>query len=423
MSNHERFEELCVLAAAGELGSAEQQELKAHLETCAACSRTFADMKEIHAAWLPERPDFEIKRSFAAESQLRQSILRKAAAQGAEFSAEAELPTFTSTPVASAQVFSRRVPRPMLAIAAGLLVMFLGFGMFRLLRSQRTVSQQPVVAQVSIPVQTNVLAATESPELDRLREDLRASQSMQAKLEASLAEMKSGREDLQRRLTDAEARARSLEQSNAGTVQEASTLRSQLEAANANEAKGQEQLAAFKKSQSDRQMELAVLENENRDLREKLALQTASVGHEQELMADGREIRDLIAARNLHIIDVYDTSGKGQTQKSFGRVFYTEGKSLVFYAYDLPARRPETKYAFYAWGKRDVSGDVKVRNLGIFYNDDQAQRRWVLKINDPALLSEIDSVFVTLEKTDDSTKSPNGKKLLSAYLGTPANHP
>jgi hypothetical protein len=51
-----------------------------------------------------------------------------------------------------------------------------------------------------------------------------------------------------------------------------------------------------------------------------------------------------------------------------------------------------------------------------------SQRRWVLKLTDPALLSEIDSAFVTLEKSDDTTKSPNGKKLLSAYLGTPANH-
>jgi hypothetical protein len=424
MSNHERFEELCVLAAAGELGAAEQQELTAHLTTCAACNATLADMKELHGAWLPERPDFEIQRSFAAESQLRALILQKAASEGAQFSAQAGFPSATFAPVASAHAFStrRHIPWSVLAIAAGLLFAFLGVETFHL-RSQHQVAQTPVVAQVSVPARTNITTATESPELERLRAELRTSQSLQAKLETSLSEMRSGREDLQKRLADAEARARSLEQSNASAVEEASTLRAQLAMASANEARAQEQLVAIKKSQSDRQVDVSVLEGEVRDLRARVSLQNASVSREQELMADGREIRDLIAARNLHIIDVYDTSGKGQTQKSFGRVFYTEGKSLVFYAYDLPARRPETKYAFYAWGKRDVSGDVKVRNLGIFYNDDQSQRRWVMKINDPALLSDIDSVFVTLEKSDDSTKSPNGKKLLSAYLGTPANHP
>ena len=140
-------------------------------------------------------------------------------------------------------------------------------------------------------------------------------------------------------------------------------------------------------------------------------------------MAAGREIRDLIAARNLHIIDVYDTNGEGKMQKAFGRVFYTEGKSLVFYAYDLGTHRGATeKYAYYAWGKRDAN-ERGIRKLGIFYNDDQIQKRWVLQITDPHVLSEIDSVFITLEPTDKPGLHPSGKKLLSAYLGSPANHP
>jgi hypothetical protein len=195
-----------------------------------------------------------------------------------------------------------------------------------------------------------------------------------------------------------------------------------LDVAHTNEEKAEEQLAAQKTSTSDKEGQLVAAEEENRELRSKLDEQTASADRERGLMADGREIRDLIAARNLHIIDVYDTNGEGRTQKSFGRVFYTEGKSLVFYAYDLPARRSDTKYAFYAWGKRDAS-EQGVRNLGIFYNDDQAQKRWVLQISDARVLSEIDSVFVTLEPSDHPGAHPRGRKLLSAYLGTPANHP
>jgi hypothetical protein len=57
------------------------------------------------------------------------------------------------------------------------------------------------------------------------------------------------------------------------------------------------------------------------------------------------------------------------------------------------------------------------------YSDDQAQKRWVLKVTDPEVLSQIDSVFVTLERTDNPGNRPRGKELLSAYLHSPANHP
>src|SRR5690348_11138786 len=92
MLDHEQFEELCAMAAAGEIGAADRQELSSHVEHCASCEKTLADMKEIHATWLPERNGFEIKRSHAAESKLRQSILQRVGAEGAQFSREALLP-------------------------------------------------------------------------------------------------------------------------------------------------------------------------------------------------------------------------------------------------------------------------------------------------------------------------------------------
>jgi hypothetical protein len=91
MSNHERFEELCALAAAGEISTAERLELMGHLEDCESCRETFGDVKEIHATWLPERTGFEIKRSAEAESKLTQSILQRVAAEGARFSPSPEV--------------------------------------------------------------------------------------------------------------------------------------------------------------------------------------------------------------------------------------------------------------------------------------------------------------------------------------------
>jgi hypothetical protein len=200
-------------------------------------------------------------------------------------------------------------------------------------------------------------------------------------------------------------------------------LERQLAASNASEVKAASELTKLRDAQRANEMKLGARELEIRDLNTKLEQQSASIERETELLSAGREIRDVIAARNLHIIDVYDTQGNGKTQKAFGRAFYTEGKSLIFYAYDLPTHRTENaKYAYYAWGKR--AGDQQsIRGLGLLYNDDQAQKRWVFKVTEPAVLSQIDSVFITLERANNPGNQPQGKEVLSAYLRSPANHP
>ena len=130
-------------------------------------------------------------------------------------------------------------------------------------------------------------------------------------------------------------------------------------------------------------------------------------------------MRDVIASRNLHIVDVADVANSG-VQKPFGRIFYTEGKSLIFYAYDFSGARG-TK-TFYAWGHRE--GDTNTTHvLGALHLDDPAQRRWVFKSNDAKVLAQIDSVYVTLEPNAKPGEKPKGQKILTAYLGTPANHP
>jgi|HubBroStandDraft_5_1064220.scaffolds.fasta_scaffold51175_2 hypothetical protein len=413
MSKHEQFEELCAQAALGELSGTEWQELNAHLKECPTCRTVFEDMRQIHSDWLPERSGFEIERTPASELGLRRLILERVGKEGAQFSHAAHS---LAAPVVGPASRVSRYLRPALSIAAALFVAVGGFGLIlRSMQRHNGTDQRPIASveapSVPVPVAAPVRRDTEN------RDD-RATQ-----LDASLAKSEVEIASLELRLNRAEERAKELEESNSAANLEVTTLNQQLASVRATQSQTQEELTRLRSSQSEREAEFTLVRDENQQLREKVNTQTASVDHARELMADGREIRDLIAARNLHIIDVYDTSGKGQTQKSFGRVFYTEGKSLVFYAYDLPSRRADTKYAFYAWGKRDGSGEGKPRNLGIFYNDDQTQKRWVLKITNPQTLSEIDSVFVTLEKTDGFGNTPTGKKLLSAYLGSPANHP
>jgi hypothetical protein len=142
---------------------------------------------------------------------------------------------------------------------------------------------------------------------------------------------------------------------------------------------------------------------------------------ERQLSAVAKDIRELMGARNLHILDVSDVDGNGRSKKSFGRVFLVEGKSLIFYAFDLGDRGNPAKVSFQAWGQLE-GHQTLAKNLGVFYVDDHAQKRWVLKVNDPEKLTAINSVFVTVEPLGGAER-PTGKKLLYAYLGTQANHP
>jgi hypothetical protein len=129
-----------------------------------------------------------------------------------------------------------------------------------------------------------------------------------------------------------------------------------------------------------------------------------------------------MGARDLHVAEVYDVARTGETQKPYGRVFFTKGKSLIFYAYDLD-QEPEVKNAstFQAWGRRGPDWGHALP-LGIFYQDNASKKRWVVKLDDPKTLAQIDAVFITVEPHGGSHK-PSGKPLLFAYLKSEPNHP
>jgi hypothetical protein len=160
-----------------------------------------------------------------------------------------------------------------------------------------------------------------------------------------------------------------------------------------------------------------------RELSDQLSQNSKALDRERNLLSAGRDIRELMAAKNLHIVDVFDTDPKGKTRPAFGRIFFTEGKSLLFYAYDMPdARLKDAGYHYRIWGKKEGPNQAP-RSLGMFYSDDKSQKRWVFQSDDPKVLNEIDSVFVTLEPPNGNSNRPKGEKLMYAYLKGQANHP
>ena len=262
--------------------------------------------------------------------------------------------------------------------------------------------------------------------------------------DASLQKSQNHDADIQRKLASAEADTASMttairkQRGELESLGEANgSLASRLaheEKENANIRSEKAQLEArisgleadVERSKSDKNTSdalVALEESELRNLRNKLATQEAALGQQEELAATGSDVRDLVVARNLHIIDVHDRDGDGKNQRAFGRIFYTEGKSLIFYAYDLAdPRKVDAKVSFCVWGER-LGAEKPISSLGVFHSDDAKDGRWVLTFDDPNVLAQINSVFVTVESSRKAVKEPAGKRILFAFLGDKPNHP
>lgn len=409
MQNHDQFEELCALAAGGELGYDDLRTLKAHLDECYRCRELLSELSEIHAQWLPEGREIEIERGPACDAALRRRILKRAASAGAHFSRFALKPADRTISLAA-----WRSPRLWaVATAAMLLVAVGGWVSVQILRLR---TQPAIVLATRVPAPPPVFIAV--PEVPANQADQRA-----AELSKTTQDLEARQAELETALERQQQRAASFDHASADAAQTIAGLKQQLQDAETARAGLESELAEIKAAHTTDDAVTLLQQQEISRLNKQLSQEHTAIDREQQMLSSGREIRDLIAARNLHIIDVYDTDAHGKTGPAFGRVFFTEGKSLIFYAYDLGDRRREKgDIAFYVWGKKD-GAPQDVRKLGALVRDAKARQRWVFTLTDPKVLAEIDSVFVTLEPGDKAENRPRGKRVLSAFLGSPANHP
>jgi hypothetical protein len=136
---------------------------------------------------------------------------------------------------------------------------------------------------------------------------------------------------------------------------------------------------------------------------------------ERELLAAARDIRDLMGARDMRIAEVAD-AGRPRRRGIPGRVFYSREK-LIYYAFDLDKRGDIQKVAFQVWGKREGRSQPP-RSLGFLSVDDAGAKRWVFRNEDPALLAQIDHVFVTVEPPGGA-RQPTSRAILFASLVQP----
>ncbi len=403
MLEHDRFEELASLAAIGELSPEEHEEFLRHQKTCAQCRQVVAETSSLAAAaFLAGAP----KEEDAALEGKRHRRLRQAIARN--------LPAVV--PVSFVERYQHRIAA---AVAAAFL---LGAGV-----GAAVGLRAPSVSVAKTPVEVAGSVNAESPKTSSIiGQDERARLQtvvavLQKRIDETRAEDRALRDQLalsDQHTTELETRLGEVEEQSNAQAQEVIQAHNDLSAART-------ELSQAKNSISASQGKIDSLQFALADKDARLMEVSASVEREREMLSQGREVRDIMGARDLHIIDVIDRDGKGRARKAFGRAFYTQGKSLIFYAFDLPAKNTaDGKFVYAAWGSNSNNLNNKTaHSLGIFYNDDQSQHRWAMKFDDPKLLEEIDTVFVTLEPADRSFTTPTGKPILEAYFGTPPNHP
>jgi hypothetical protein len=265
--------------------------------------------------------------------------------------------------------------------------------------------------QLSDAAHEREIARAQTAQRDKALADLRRQLARQS---ADIRRMKEAQDQL-------ESNLRSDETGKQDLVQQRAELGQKLESAQVESRALKQQVDSLIQQSTDETAHAKVLGTKVNDLTRLLQDREASLGQQEELLSHDRDIRELMGARDLYIAEVYDVGDNGATRKPYGRVFYTKGKSLIFYAYDLDQQETKRAQAFQAWGRRGPDWKQAL-NLGIFYEDNATKKRWILKLDDPKTLAQIDAVFVTLEPHGGSNK-PSGKPLLFAYLRVNPNHP
>ena len=425
---HEKFTKLCALAASGSLAPFELAELQSHLENCEQCLEVFSQYRAltIHGvAFLIDKYGECRESNWDNTSALDRLLTRVSAHQAAPLNDTPR--TASQAPVSSSTRGTFR-SLTQLALAAGLLLV-VAHGAYRLgARTRPNTSAAPTAAPTVLPVAAQVssseknaaeeLLAAQTKRFDQLRQE-------SAQKEQELAKLRSALHTLQDQSTSLTAASSQSEQQVRLLSQQRDDLAAKIQTLNESYSEQQAELATLRAERDKAAQRVSALELQVADLNAMNRDQSARLNDTEQYLSSDRDIRELMGARKLYIADVFDVDGTSRTQKPFGRVFYTQGKSLIFYAFDLD-HEPGVVNAstFQVWGQRERPQGEQVlpMNLGILYMDNESKRRWVMRFDDPKKLAEIDAVFVTVEPRGGSHK-PTSKPFLYALLRNEANHP
>jgi len=425
--NRESIEELCCLFVLGELSLEDKSLLEEHLKDCEECQDLVKGFESIALFDLPAVASLRMEKlvpenlEFAKEDRIRARVLEKAKAVLERNEIQNQLTQDIVRPCPTPWLRKARreamfaAPTAGWAIAAVLLI--------GILWKNRPMPEGSthVAAPLAVPVQSSselkalsARAFVAEKQRDEAMGKLAQAEALNRSSALSLSQMTSqyvGLNSLYSSLKgemtlqddQLKQRAAELELTRKG-------LREQLAA----KESLQGQLSEVYERLDRNSAEVARLE--------KVAATTPARLPVSEKEIDGNEAKEILGARELHLVDVFDVDDSGKSSRAYGRVYYVNRDLLVFYAFDLSKlERTHKAVAFQAWGFRQPQS-TKAESLGLFYMDNAALNRWTLRVSDPQLLSRIDTMFVTVEPPGGS-RFPKGRRLLMASLAGPANHP
>jgi hypothetical protein len=431
---HERCQQLGALAQCDALNAGEEQELRRHLSICEQCRAAAAEYALIGRDGMPalmarDQLSEEARRwdSRQARNNLLDAVRRERRMRLRNMLGGARQPSRSMWPLRSCAPWNRSVLRAVQGALAACALLGALAGSYRL-GVRKAINElgiaKPVMEVAAKAPEPARLAgvASNNVQVARLEHEMASEQQKLAQLRAASI---ANEERTQQHIDELGKTDDEKDAAIANLNAERDRLAAQLAESEQAYRKLQTEYNDLNAEHNRNLLHTASLEAEVRDTDTAGRDRDKKLKDDEQYLASDRDIRELMGARKLYIADVFDVDGVSRTRKPFGRVFYTESKSLIFYAFDLD-HEPGAKNTsvFQVWGQRDAEANAARHpmNLGILYMDSETNRRWVLRSDDPRQLAEIDAVFVTVEPHGGSEK-PTGKPLLYALLRKEANHP
>jgi len=443
--SHGRYEEMCALAATAQLGGKEMSELNAHISTCDSCREFLWSLGQLSVQVMPllaengapaadivppdgMRDRFlsriaseELVNEINGGARRQPFVLKKLPSstlgkvQGGEQARHVE--HVVSEPRSG--LFSFSFPSRAAAVVAACVIVGTGAFYVGVWKGKHT-PQQPNQVQARTTVASGPKSlVSDADRLSQLEGQKSELESALAKLKQELSAALREKQSLSDELTTNKDRLAVLTIQVKNASEHSSA---ELQDARNKVATLQNRAEALSERLTESEVKLGIQKQMREDLAAKLDTTEEELRRQNDLKSAKLELGDLVATRNLHIVDVYDADSNGKRQRSFGRVFYIEGKSLVFYAYDLDGPGQfKANVVFHVWGEKAGMKEV-AHSLGILHKDD-GQSRWAMTFDDPSVLVKINSVFVTTEVASKQYGEPHGKKVLYAFLGNRPNHP
>ncbi len=429
LGEHESILELAAASHADLLSESDQERLNEHLASCSECREASEDYRLLceRSRSIP-RPNF--CRSIPSEAswnhdRQKASLLTAVRSQSAEkakgysFTFESKLPDFAFRLLIPAGVAS-------IALAITLLV---GYRLGK--QAQVTLEIVPPQISVSSPAPSPLLNLSEllkkkaslESDLAKSRERTATLERRSDQIDSKLGDLEKSRDELQLRNTELVSELAQKGQTTLATLNERDAIAAKLTQTEQKLDAAERDITSLREERSRDLLRAANFDFQLQQLTTELQEKERTIAQQQQFLGSDRDIRELMGARQLYIADVVDVDHEGRDRKPFGRLFYTKGKSLIFYAFDLD-QQPKVRKAsvFQLWGHSDANAERTV-DLGIFYLDNETNHRWVLRADKPEVLAQIDAVFVTVEPHGKS-KQPTSKPILYTYLRkTSPNHP